>query len=57
MRVLLPLAVLLVVAALVLFLLGVREVNAGLLWAAVITAVAAAVLAATALLRRSAIHQ
>lgn len=56
MRVL-PLAVLLVVAALVLFLLGVREVNAGLLWAAVITAVAAAVLAATALLRRSAIHQ
>ena len=44
MRALLPLAVVLVVASLVLLLLGVREVNDGLIWGAVVTSAAAGAL-------------
>ncbi|MBA2390681.1 MAG: hypothetical protein H0V67_10555 [Geodermatophilaceae bacterium] len=44
MRALVPLAVVLVVASLVLLLLGVREVNDGLIWGAVVTSAAAGAL-------------
>lgn len=51
MRMLLPLGILLALTALVLLLLGLREVDDRLLWAAVAASVAAAVLVVVTLRR------